>query len=241
MNNLKIKKKFLKTKDKHLLPIFYIKKKNIKEKKIIIVIEEIFGVNEDIKKICINIAKKNYIVIAPELLSRIKDINFNQNINRLRETINSIPDRYFLYDLNQIIIYLKKKYKTNKIGIIGLSWGGRITWLLSYFYNKNIKTSVILYGRLKNKKNNNQSIQPTDIINKIKIPILGLYGDKDKIIPINIIKKTIKKIKKKKNIKIIIYKNSNHGFIRKKKEIYNKEISKKAYKEIFNWFNKYIN
>ncbi len=237
MNNLEIKKKIFKTKDNYLLPIFYVKKKNIKKKKIIIVIEEIFGVNKNIKNIYINIAKKNYIVIAPELLSRIKNINFNQNIKKLRKTINSIPDKYFLYDLNQIIISFKKKYKTNKIGITGFSWGGRITWLLSYFYNQNIKTSVIWYGKLKNKKNNNQLINPIDIINKIKIPTLGLYEDKDKIIPINIVKKTIKKIKKKKKkIKIIIYKNSNHRFFEN-----NKKISKKALKKMFDWFNKYIN
>ncbi len=235
---IKIKKKYIKTKDKKLMPIYYSKKKILKKKKIIIVIEEIFGVNKNIKNICNKIAKNNYIAIAPELFFRIKKINFNKKTSLLKEIINTIPDNKILSDINNVIKWSKKKYKTKKIGITGFCWGGRITWLYSYFYNTDIKTSVIWYGKLNNVKNNKHPIHPIDIVKKINIPILGLYAEKNKNISISVIKNMIKKINK--NSKIIIYKNTKNRFIFNYKNSYNKNISKKSWKEMLNWFKKNI-
>ncbi len=239
---MKIKKKYIKTKDKNLLPIYLYKpKKFLSSKKIIIVIEEIFGVNKNIKKICKKISKYNYLSVTPELLFRIKNINFKQNINNLREQVNTLSDKNIISDLIDMINWLKKKYKTNKIGMTGFCWGGRITWLFSYFQILHIKTAVIWYGRLMDIRNNNHPIHPLDIGSKIKIPVLGLYGEKDKSIPINTVEKMIKKItlNNKKN-KIIIYKKAQHGFFADYRLTYNKKIAKKAWKKMINWFKKNI-
>ncbi len=235
----KIKKIYIKTKDKKLLPIYLYKPKNFSfTKKIIIVIEEIFGVNKNIKSICKKISKHNYLSVAPELLFRIKNINFKQNINNLREQVNTLSDKNIISDIIYMINWLKKKYKTNQIGITGFCWGGRITWLLSYFQKSHIKTAVIWYGRIVGIKNYNHPIHPLDIGNKIKIPVLGLYGEKDESISLDTVNKMIKKItfKNKKN-KIIIYKNAQHGFFADYRNTYNKKIAKKAWKEMINWFN----
>ncbi len=239
-----MKKKYIKTKDKKLLPIYYIEKNNLslnEEKKIILVIEEIFGVNKNIKKICKKISKHNYITIAPELLFRSKNLNFDQDINTLRKLANNIKDIKVLNDINTLIKWVNKKFKTNKIGITGFCWGGRITWLYSYLYN-NIKSSVVWYGKLNDIKNKKHPIHPLDICEKINIPVLGLYGNKDNSIHLNTIKEIKKKIKINKNnkSKIIIYKNAEHGFFADYRPSYNKKISKKAFKKMLSWFNKYI-
>ncbi len=242
MKKNKIIKKYIKTKDKSLLPIYYyIPKKFTLKKKIIIVIEEIFGVNKNIKKICKKISKKKYLSIAPELLFRIKNINFKQNINNLIKQINTLPDKIIISDIIDLIIWLKKKYKTKRIGITGLCWGGRITWLFSYIQTNHIKTAVIWYGKIFGIKNYKHPIHPIDIGDKIKIPVLGLYGNKDRNIPLNTINEMNKKIilKNKKN-KIILYKNIKNNFLTNCKSKYNKKISKKAWKEMINWFNKNI-
>ncbi len=239
MKKIEIKKKCIKTKDKKLLPIYYcIPKKNTYKKKIIIVIEEIFGVNEDIKNICKKISKKKYISVAPELLFRIKNLDFKQNINDLREKVNTLSDKIIINDIINLIQWLKKKYKTNKIGITGFCWGGRITWLFSYFQISHIKTAVIWYGRLSGIKNYNHPVHPIDIGDKIKIPVLGLYGEKDKSIPLNTVNKMIKKITpiNKKN-EIIIYKKAQHGFFANYRSTYNKKVAKKAWKKMIDWFN----
>ncbi len=240
----KIKKINIKTKENNLLPIFYYKPKNFssfKKRKIILVIEEIFGVNKNIKKICKKISKHKYLSVTPELLFRIKNIDFKKNINKLRDTVNTIPDSIIINDINKVVNFFKKKYKTDRIGITGFCWGGRITWLYSYFKTYKIKTSVIWYGKINDVKNNKHPIHPIDIGSKIKIPVLGLYGEKDKSIPVKLVNKMSIKINKKNSeSKIIIYKNVQHGFFTDHRSTYNKKIAQKAWKKMINWFKKKI-
>ncbi len=242
MNTIvKTKKIFIKIKNNKLMPIYYAKKK--KNKKIIIVIEEIFGVNKNIKKFCKRIAKHNYIAIAPELFSTIKNLNFNQNVNLLRIIINKISDKNIYSKLNYLIKWIKMKFKNPKIGITGFCWGGRITWLYTYYNpQKIIKCSVIWYGRLMGIKNKIHPIHPLDIGNKINIPTLGLYGKKDQSIPIDLVKKMYKKIKKNSSSKnkIIIYKHAEHGFYAEYRKSYHKKSAENAWKKMLNWFKKYI-
>ncbi len=237
--NIIIKKYNIKTKDKKNIPIIIYnnKKKNIKNKNVILVISEIFGLNNNIKYICKKLSKNNYISIFPQLFYRIKNIKYDENINILRNKINKLSDKIILSDLDYLISWSKKKFNTNNILMIGLSWGGRITWLYSYYNKKKIKKSIVLYGRINDIKNKKHPIHPIDFVNKIKIPVLGIYAKNDEIIN----KKDIynfKNIIKNKKIKLIIYKNCKHGFLDKERKTYNKNISKKTWKNILNWFNK---
>ncbi len=241
MNIYKIKKKYIEIKNKDLLPIYYSKKdsfKKSKNKKIIIVIEEIFGVNQNIKEICLRLTKHNYLAIAPELFFRFKNLDFNQNINSLRIKINDLSDLQIISDIEDLIIWVKNKFNTNKIGLTGFCWGGRISWLYS-FYKKNINTAVIWYGRLSGEKNNKHPLHPIDIGEKINIPVLGLYGKKDISIPISIVEKMKDKLNNL-NQKIIIYPNAGHGFYADYRPSYHKESAEHAWKKMIDWFEKYI-
>ncbi len=236
--NIKIIKNNIITKDKKKLPIIYYinKNNNNKKNKVILVISEIFGLNNHIKYICKKLSKNNYICVSPQLFFRIKNIKFNEDINILRNKINKLSDKIIIKDLNNLIKWIKKKFKTNNIYMIGLSWGGRITWLYSYLNKEKIKKSIVLYGRINNIKDKKHPIHPLDFANNIKIPVLGIYAKNDKIIP----KKDIynfKKNIKNKNIKLIIYDKCEHSFLDKKSKSYNKNVSKKTWNNILNWFN----
>ncbi len=240
--NIKKKNIFIKTQDNKKLPIYITYNKyykNIYKKRIIIVIEEIFGLNNNIKYICKYLAKHKYIAIAPELFFRIPNLNFNTSIDILRHKINKLSDKKVISDLNTLISWSKHKFKSNNIAMTGLSWGGRITWLYSYFNEENIKTSIIWYGRIYNLIKSKNKINPINIINKIKIPILCIYGLKDNIIPKKDIKIISQKLDLKKN-KIITYKNAKHSFLNKKNLNYNKKIKKKSLKEMLNWLKLHL-
>ncbi len=240
--NIKKKKIFIKTQDNKKLPIYFTYNKydkNIYNKKIIIVIEEIFGLNDNIKYICKYLSKNKYVALAPELFFRIPNLNFNTSIDKLRNKINKLSDKQVISDLNILISWSKYQFKSNNIAITGFSWGGRITWLYSYFNKENIKTSIIWYGRIQNLITSKNKINPINIINKIKIPILCIYGLKDNIIP----KKDIKTIYKKLDLnksKIITYKNAKHSFLNKQNLNYNKKIKKKSLKEMLNWLKLHL-
>ncbi len=238
-----IHQEFIKTNNKDYIPIYYtlpITYKKQKNTKIIIIIEEIFGVNNHIKNLCKRLSKKNYISIAPELFFRLKKIDFTQNIDILRKIISNISDNNILLDIKNVIEWSRQKYNTNKIGITGFCWGGRITWLYTSYYN-NFKTAVIWYGKLINNISKQQPIHPLHVVHKIKKPVLGLYGDKDNSIPLDTINQMINLINYyTTNSKILIFKNAQHGFNADYRITYNQKIAKIAWKKMLEWFHKYI-
>ncbi len=238
-----IHQKLIKTDKQDYIPIYYtlpIQYKKQKNNKIIVIIEEIFGINEHIKNLCIRLSQNNYISIAPELFFRLKKINFNQDIDILRKIINKLSDHSILSDLKNVIDWIQQKYHSNKIGITGFCWGGRITWLYTAYYD-NFQTAVVWYGKLINNINKQQPVHPLQIVQKIKKPVLGLYGTKDNSIPLVTINQMINLINYyTPNSKILIFKNAQHGFNADYRITYNKEIAKIAWQKMLQWFDKYI-
>ncbi len=204
MKNIIIKKYNIK--NNKLISIFKINKNN----KIILFIKETFKSNKKNKYLYKKLIENNINIIIPKL----KLINKNKNFNKY------ISDKKILLIIHNFIIWIKNKYKIKKISIIGLNWGGRISLLYSYLYEKNINYLIILWNKIIYKKNNTNQIHPIDVINKFKIPILFIYSKKNK----NKIKNLIK-------INNLTKKNIKNIFL-------NKENKKKIYINIKNFLNK---
>src|SRR4029450_13166740 len=62
-----------------------------------------------------------------------------------------------------------------KLAITGFCWGGRIVWLYAA-HSRTLKAGVAWYGRLVGDKTTNQPAHPIDLAQRIKAPVLGLYG-----------------------------------------------------------------
>src|SRR3546814_21178011 len=67
---------------------------------------------------------------------------------------------------------------TDKLGITGFCWGGRIVWLYAA-HNPAVDAGVAWYGRLVGSTDDLHHSQPVDIAAKLHGPVLGLYGGKD--------------------------------------------------------------
>src|SRR3546814_14957404 len=67
---------------------------------------------------------------------------------------------------------------TDKLGITGFCWGGRIVWLYAA-HNPAVDAGVAWYGRLVGSTDDLHPSQPVDIAAKLHGPVLGLYGGKD--------------------------------------------------------------
>src|SRR5262249_58684767 len=112
---------------------------------------------------------------------------------------------------------------TAKLGITGFCWGGRIVWLYAA-HNKDLKAGVAWYGRLVGDKNELQPKYPLDLADKIKAPVLGLYGEKDKGIPQESVEKMRKALKAAGSpSEIVVYPDAEHGFHADYRPTYNKK------------------
>ena len=72
--------------------------------RVILVVQEIFGVHEHIKDICRRFAKLGYLAIAPELYARQGDVSqitdFKEIISKV---VSKVPDKQVLADLDAAV------------------------------------------------------------------------------------------------------------------------------------------
>src|SRR4051794_11991311 len=180
----------------------------------VLVVQEIFGVHEYIKDICRRLAKGGYMSIAPEMYARQGDVSNMQDIQQiLREVVSKVPDSQVMSDLDAAVDWAEKNGgNTSKLGITGFCWGGRIVWMYAA-HSPKLKAGVAWYGRLITPPNDMAPTNPIDVADKLKAPVLGLYGGKDQGIPMESVDKMKAALKAAgSKSEIIVYPDAPHGF-----------------------------
>jgi carboxymethylenebutenolidase len=207
----------------------------------VLVVQEIFGVHEHIKDICRRFAKLGYLAVAPELYARQGDVSKLQNIAEIRPIVSKVPDEQVMSDLDAAAAWAKKNGGTDKLGVTGFCWGGRIVWLYAA-HNPKLKAGVAWYGQVTPPQNPNplQPKAPIEVVPQLKAPVLGLYGGKDTGIPTANVEKMQEALKAaKKPSEIIIYPNAPHGFHADYRPSYTKADAEDGWKRLLEWFKKH--
>jgi carboxymethylenebutenolidase len=207
---------------------------------VVLVVQEIFGVHEHIKDICRRFAKLGYLAVAPELYARQGDVSKLQ-MNDIMDVVKRVPDSQVMSDLDSTVAWAKKtgKGQTDKLGITGLCWGGRIVWLYAA-HNPKVKAGVAWYGRLVGQPTELQPKNPIDIVSSLKVPVLGLYGGNDQGIPND----TVEKMKAAlatagSKSEIILYPDTPHGFHADYRQSYRKDQAQDGWRRLQEWFKKF--
>jgi carboxymethylenebutenolidase len=208
---------------------------------VILVVSEIFGVHEHIADVVRRFAKAGYYAMAPELFIRQGDVNKYGSIPDLvKEVIAKVPDAQAMGDLDACMAYAKANGGSDKVGVTGFCWGGRITWL--YAEHANVKAGVAWYGRVAAATTASalQPTQPIDLAKTLKAPVLGLYGGKDDGIPQDGIEKMKVALAQgsaaAKKSEFVVYPDAPHGFHADYRPTYRKDSADDGWKRCLAWF-----
>jgi carboxymethylenebutenolidase len=211
---------------------------------VVLVVHEIFGVHEWIQDVCRRFAKLGYMAIAPSLYTRQGDVLQMKEVREIiTKVVSKTPDSQVMSDLDATVDYAKKnKGNTKKLSVTGFCWGGRITWLYAA-HNKNVDAGAAWYGGLvateRSPKNPLQPMFPIDIAKDLRVPVLGLYGELDKGIPLDSVQRMQNELKKgKSKSEIVVFPNADHGFHADYRAQYNKQASEEAWQKLQDWFKK---
>lgn len=205
---------------------------------VVLVISEIFGVHEYIADVARRFAKLGYLALAPELFVRQGDPGSYGTIAELqKEIISKVPDAQVMTDLDAVVAWAKANGgNTDKLGITGFCWGGRVTWLYSA-HNPKVKAGVAWYGRLVGNNNELTPNNPVDIAAKLKTPVLGLYGAQDGGIPVTTVVQMQDALAKgKSKSEFVLFKNSGHAFHADYRSSYVEADAKEGWQRCIDWF-----
>ncbi|TKH00032.1 dienelactone hydrolase family protein [Peribacillus simplex] len=96
---------------------------------VIIVIHEIYGLNQHMQGICESLSNNDFDVICPNLLDRDTPFDYSQEGAAYRHFMENVGFTGALYKIKDILSDIKDEYQ--KIFILGFSAGATVAWLFS--------------------------------------------------------------------------------------------------------------
>ncbi len=129
------------------LPGYYARPSNGTGFPIILVNEEVFGVNEYIRDVCRRLAKLGYLAVAPEIYARIGDLSKATDSAQIGAITSKLPDAELMSDLDATLDWAAhNKGDANRMAEIGFCRGGRSVWLYAAHNSATESRSRFLRG-----------------------------------------------------------------------------------------------
>jgi carboxymethylenebutenolidase len=209
----------------------------------VIVIQEIFGVNEHIRDVTRRFAREGYVAIAPAIYQR-QAPGFETGYTKVdieigREYKNKTIASELLGDVQAAIDYLKSLPQVNsaKLGCIGFCFGGHVAYLAATL--DSIAATASFYGAGITTwcpGNGEPTVTRTQ---DIKGVLYAFFGLEDASIPVEQIDEMEAELSKH-NIphQIFRYEGADHGFFCDRRASYNAKVAEDAWKEVLQLFNK---
>ena len=115
----------------------------------IIVIQEIFGVNEGIRSKCDSWAAEGYLAVAPDLFFRMKpglelDPDVETEFNEALDYFGTYNPDDGVKDIEATIHWIRREADVNKVGCVGYCLGGKLAYMSAA--RTDIDASVGYYG-----------------------------------------------------------------------------------------------
>ncbi len=174
---------------------------------VVIVVHEIFGMQDWVRGVADQLAKEGFIAVAPDLLSG-KGPNGGGTASLgdgVGQAIRTLTNDIVVNQLNVVRQYaLKIPAANGKIAVIGFCWGGGMAF--NYALKQPLlNAAVSYYGPM-----------PTDPAEYAgaKVPILGLYGGADMRVDANIDTAKAQLQKAGATYDPHIFPGAGHGFLR---------------------------
>lgn len=180
----------------------------------VVVIQEIFGVNNHIRHVADGFAQQGYVAVAPALFDRVKpgvELGYDQkSIEQGREIRAKVPLEGSLADLQAAIDYAKQ---FGKVAVVGYCWGGGLAFLAATRLS-GVAAAVGYYG----------GMVAQHAEERPKAPVLLHFGETDQSIPMS----DVEKVRKARpDLPIHVYK-AGHGFSCDERASYHPESAKLA-------------
>lgn len=167
----------------------------------LLVLHEWWGLNDNVKAMTRRLAGEGYQALALDLYEgkvagkpdEAKAL-MDDSLTRIPRVMNNIRGGYS---------YVSESLKAPKVGVIGWCYGGG--WSLETAMNiPGIDAAVMYYGRV---------VLDPEELKPIEAPLLGLFGEADKSLPLESIKAFEAELKGLgKDATIVIYPGADHAF-----------------------------
>ena len=208
----------------------------------VIVVQEAFGLNENIKEIAGRIAAEGYQAVAPNFYYREggKAVGYGA----LQEAIGLMgrwTDAQIVSDVRATVAALESDpgVRADRIGITGFCMGGRVSYLAACEI-PTIRAAVPFYGGgIAGQQFTPGAAAPVTLTAKMRAAIQLHFGENDAYIPLSAVEEIRQALQReKKDFEIHVYKGAGHGFFCRERADYNEEAAKLAWERMKGFLKK---
>jgi len=201
----------------------------------ILLCQEIFGINADMKKVADYYAEEGYVVVCPDLFWRMQpgvDLGYTEadygkafGYYQKFDVMKSVEDMTATVKAMRAMPEVK-----GKIGALGFCLGGRLVYLAAA--NSGIDCGVSYYG---------VAIETMlDEARKISVPLVFHIAGLDKFTPPDVIEKIKGAFAGKPEVEFYVYPGSDHAFNTKGRPSYDKSAASMAHSRSIALFRKVL-
>jgi len=209
----------------------------------VIVLQEIFGVNREVKRIADLFASVDYVVLAPNYYYRthpqLNEPYSDEGLQRGSAAAGQVTKASLRTDVAACIDWLNAQpfVAEGKIATCGFCFGGTVAFLSATL--PGVKAAIPFYGGHIAAPMPNGDPEPLADAKDIKAPLLLFFGGKDDYIP----KESIERIDRTltelgKAHEIVIYPNVGHAFFRESSASLHKEEVADAWERVQHFLRK---
>jgi carboxymethylenebutenolidase len=193
----------------------------------LVVVQEIFGINGQIRRTVDHFAEQGYVTIAPGLFDRVEkgiELGYNETDFGIgRETRGKITDEWIISDVSAAVQDIAS---AGKVSVIGFCFGGYATYVAACAV-EGVSAAMPFYGGGIAAKLDD--MQP-------KCPTQFHFGDKDAAIPLD----DLQKIKDAlQDSPMYVYDDAGHGFTCDDRDSFNPGATKRAFTRALSWMNEH--
>ena len=193
----------------------------------LVVVQEIFGINGQIRRTVDYFAEQGYETIAPALFDRVEkgiELGYNETDFGIgRETRGKITDEWITADISAAV---QNVASAGKVSVIGFCFGGDATYIAACTVD-GVSAAMPFYG-------GGIAAKVGDL--KPKCPVQFHFGDKDAAIPLD----DLQKIKDAlQDSPLYVYDDSGHGFTCDDRDSYNEGATQRAFARALSWMDEH--
>ena len=197
----------------------------------LILIHEWWGLNENIKENARRFAKAGFMALAVDLYAGCVAITGDEARALAGGVRGNMPQA--LDNLKQAVKLLKAQsgyVLPERIASVGWCFGGGWSYQMAK-NNLGVKASVIYYGRF----------NPKDDLTKMRVTILGHFGESDRGIRVDTVREFQAKLKTLNGEhEIFIFPNAGHAFANSSGKNYDPAAAELAWQRTLEFLNKYL-
>lgn len=186
----------------------------------VIVIQEWWGLNDNIKDIADSFADEGFVALAPDLYHG----EVTTAPDDARRLVMNLEMQQVAKDMSGAVDFLRSQVNGNSLGVVGFCLGGGLALTLAAQRPDAVKAAVPFYGLPRQLEELDWS--------SMTAKVQGHYGELDQGIAVARVRDFEKRLKDLgKDVDISVYKGANHAFFNKTSKAYHPEVAELAWEK----------